>query len=243
MTRKRNNRGKRRQTDGGTQVVPTLAEAVKAATDNLTEHEQAVLKRRFGKIVAAVDVEGVALEDAPTPITDEPSDVDAMIERILGAEPDGPTLEPDELVGTSSGSELRCGGPVGPGSPEVPSTLERIGSGPHVPDRVDVCAELEHLVAAALGEPVEDLRAMRGLEVFPDADDVGSHLDASDLVVVVLRFESGSLFLKCVLSTLGTMLRELDPGAGLGALVQAVWNEQAALELGRLLDSADAGQE
>lgn len=201
-----------------------------------------------------MDVEGVALEDVPSDATaavavagDVDVDVDEMVTAIVAAEPNGPTLEPDD--------ELEAGGDV-VATIDVPKFFEAMEDLADGLDRTlgdaraigATCVKLERLIALVIGEDAEVLRTQRGFEVFPEADDVARgklgivELEEAAPVVVCLRLECGSVFVKSSAATVGALLRGLRPNAGIGAFVQAFWNEQQAIDLGRALQG-DAGDE
>lgn len=106
-----------------------------------------------------------------------------------------------------------------------------------------VMIRLERLIALVLGLSVEELRQKYHFQVFPDdPEDAPQGSDAA-LVVVVLHLEPAQLFFKSLVRTLEVLVSDLQPGAGIGALVQALWNEQQSIELGRRLSEEDPGQE
>lgn len=215
---------------------------------------------------AVVDVEGSTIEEGEqleqggtaleAPVD---ADVDDIVAAIVSAEPDGPTLEPDDEGGLAPGEiatlEIGPGGDI-TATVDVPGFFEAMEDFATGLDRTfadarsvgAVCVQLERLVALVIGMDAEVLRTAYHFEVFPDDDPKRGKLGMTDVdehvpVVLVCRLEPGSLYLKTRAGTLAALLRGLRPSAGLGALVQALWNEQQAIELGRKLEAGDPGEE
>jgi len=230
MTKPKRNRKRRKKTD--VDAAPPTPRSGEFLTD------------------AVVDVEGSPLE------VPEGSDVDvdAMVTAIVAAEPDGPTLEPDD--DQVEGNDDEGSGPV-LATIDVPKFFEAAEDFANGLDRVLAdaravgapCIQLERLIALVIGGDAEALREAYSFQVYPDEDEPARgklrqlQLGDDPRVVLVLALEPGVLFLKAQASALSALLRGLRPGAGIGALVQALWNEQQAIELGRRLDSGDPGQE
>lgn len=203
----------------------------------------------YHSLDADIDVDGVTIDDSTAP--DDVAgaaglDVDAIVTAIVAAEPDGPTLEPDDdapadIVATIDVNKFfEAAEDFATGLDRTLGDARAIGSD---------CVTLERLIALVIGEDVEHLQRLRKFQVFPDGEELKRgklgqlELDDDAVLVVTLSLESGSIFLKVAARTLRALLRDLRPNDGLASLVSGLWNEQRAIEIGRQLADGDPGRE
>lgn len=186
-----------------------------------------------GVTVEDVTAEDVAAVDAPL-VSGELADVDDLVAAVVAADPDGPTLEPEDAGDTSDALDVGVGA-FFEALEDAASAFERAAGDVLAVGRE--CVRLTWLIARVLGREPDELRDSCRFEVFPteEAD--------PQRVCCLLRTQSGEqVMITARADRLLAVLRGILPGAGLGALVDALWHEQQALELGRQL-SGDPGQE
>jgi hypothetical protein len=109
------------------------------------------------------------------------------------------------------------------------------------------CVRLEHVLAVIIGVPLKTMRERYEFQVFPDVDEVettalGPKVKESDPVVMILKLEVATLMWKAPAGDFTRAIQGLRPNAGLGAIADAFYNEQRAIELGRSMEG-DPAQE